>query len=136
MRLKIQLPTTWFQEENPDGPATFYREDSTSAFQVSWAENQSATIPTMSDSDLVQFALDFGAQNGFGKVLETRNGMGRFGLFGTAIFRSDEHPRIQLWVVTNNSDFIFATHICDTEPVSEEILEAQQIAESLTLGPE
>ena len=137
MRLKIQLPPTWYQDKDNDSPATFYRENSSNALQVSWAENNAGSIlPGTSGTDLVAFALNFGAQNGFGEALESRDGTCRFGKYGTALFRSTEHPRIQIWVLSNERDFIFVTHICDQAPTADEISEAQQIAENLTLGPE
>lgn len=135
MRLKIQLPSTWYQDKDNDGPATFYRNNSSCALQVSWAENQGGSFSSPSGQDLIAFALNFGAQNGFGAVTETRDGICSFGAFGTAIFHSNEHPRIQLWILSNGRDFIFATHICDQPPLPEEISEAQSIAESLALGP-
>jgi hypothetical protein len=41
-----------------------------------------------------------------------------------------------VWFISDGRDHIMATHICDYEPVSDEIAEAQQIASSLALGPE
>jgi hypothetical protein len=134
MRLKIQLHPTWYQDKKNDGPATFCRANSSSAFQVSWAEKKGGAIPNPSGKDLIAFALNFGAQNNFGEVVESRDGTCRFGNYGTAIFRSTKHSRIQLWIVSNGRDFIFATHICDQVPSNEEISEAQSIAESLALG--
>ena len=81
-------------------------------------------------------AIDFGRDSRFGELAESSGGACRFGSFGTAVFRSSEHPRIQVWFISDGRDHIMATHICDREPDAEEVAEAQQIASSLALGPE
>jgi hypothetical protein len=81
-------------------------------------------------------ATDFGNSQGFGDLVESASGDCTFGLFGRAVFRSPAHPRIQIWFISNGRDHIMATHISDQEPATDEIAEAQQIAGSLTLGPE
>ena len=137
MQLKIELPNTWKQHNNPNGPATFCRQGSTNAFQVSWAEYQGRkALPQVTADGLKQMATGFGLQNGFGELVESSGGDSRFGLFGTAVFRSPKHPRIQVWFTSNGRDHIMATHICDREPESIEITEVQQIASGLALGPE
>jgi hypothetical protein len=137
MRLKIQLPTTWSQVDNPDGPATFCREDGSGAFQVSWAEYGGGNLPTDVTADgLKQMAERFGQSNGFGEMTESSSGSCRYGMFGTGVFRSTEHSRIQVWFVSDGRDHIMATHICSEPPGESEIAEARQIAASLALGPE
>jgi hypothetical protein len=138
MRLKIQLPPTWAQKENGDGPATFCRADGVGPFQVSWAEyrgRQLSTDVTTRDS-LKKMAERFGQQNGFGHLVESSTGTCPFGMFGTGVFQSAQHPRIQVWIISDGRDHIMATHICIAKPDSTEIAEAQQIAASLALGPE
>ncbi len=137
MRLKIQLPTTWAQRSNPDGPATFCRKGSTSAFQVSWAEYRGGKpLPQITADSLKQMATDFGQKKGLRLMAESSGGPCRFGSFGTAVFHSAQHPRIQVWFICDGREHIMATHICDREPESSEVAEAQQIASSLALGPE
>ena len=137
MRLKIELPTTWAQEDNPNGPATFCRHASTNAFQVSWAEYRGGkALPEITAESLKQMATDFGKKNGFGQMAESSGGACRFGSFGTAVFRSAEKARIQVWFISDGRNHIMATHICDREPESSEVVEVQQIASSLALGPE
>lgn len=136
MRLKIELPTAWRKYNNPKGPATFCRQGSTNAFQVSWAEYSGGTIPNPSVQSLQQTAAGFGHDNGFGEMVDSSGGACRFGIFGTAVFCSAQHPRIQVWFITDGRDHIMATHICDREPNSSEIAEVQRIASSLALGPE
>ena len=137
MRLKIELPSTWAQADNPDGPATFCREDGSGAFQVSWAEYRGGKLPTdVTVDSLKHMAETFGQSNGFGEMTESSGGSCRYGMFGTGVFRSAEHPRMQVWFVSDRRDHIMATHICSAPPEESEIAEAQQIAASLALGPE
>ena len=136
MRLKIQLPPLWAQFDNPNGPATFCREASTNAFQVSWAEYKGGKPPDVTTVKLQELATDFGPKNGFDELLESSVGKCRFGQFGTAVFRSAAYPRVQIWFISDGRDHIMATHICDREPAANEVVEANQIADSLALGPD
>jgi hypothetical protein len=135
MRLKIELPATWAQAHNPDGPATFFRENGSGAFQVSWAEYVGGQRPNVTTDGLKQMAEQFGRKNGFGELKETRDGKCRFGTFGTSVFSSAEYPHIQV-CISDGRDHIMATHICSEVPEPNEIAEARQIASSLALGPE
>jgi len=135
MRLKIQLPRIWAQQSNPNGPVTFCREGSSSAFQVSWAEYRGGAPLDVTANTLVEMAKSLGQEQGFGDVLESANGDCKFGTFGTAVFRAEGHPRIQIWFISNGRDHIMATHTCDRDPGASEIAEVEQIASSLTLGP-
>jgi hypothetical protein len=136
MRLRIQLPTTWAQQANPEGPATFCRTGSTAAFQVSWAEYHGGKLPDVTADKLKAMAANFGEKQGFGSLIESSSGACRFGTFGTAVFHSAERPRIQIWFISDGRDHIMATHICDREPGATEVVEVQQIASSLALGPD
>lgn len=136
MQLKVQLPTGWTQQANPNGPATFCRQGSSSAFQVSWAEYRGGKLPDVTTDKLKAMANDFGEKQHFGQMLESSSGDCKFGTFGTAVFRSAEYPRIQVWFISDGRDHIMATHICDREPESSEVNETQQIASGLALGPD
>jgi hypothetical protein len=137
MRLKIELPATWKQYDNPDGPATFCRARSSNHFQVSWAEYRGRkALPEITADSLERMATDFGRKNRFGKLVESSGGECRFGQFGTAVYRSDRHARVQVWFVSDGRDHIMATHMCEDEPPAAEVAEAQQIAISLALGSE
>ncbi|MFO1514800.1 MAG: hypothetical protein U1F83_18125 [Verrucomicrobiota bacterium] len=81
-------------------------------------------------------ATTFGQKNGFGKLVESSGGKCVFGKCGTAIFRSEKHARIQVWFITDGTDYILATHICSTEPDPTEVGEVKEIVSMLTLGPE
>jgi hypothetical protein len=135
LRLKIQLFPNWAAQDNPDGPATFYRQGSTNAFQVSWAEYRGGKpLPKITATSLEQMANAFGQKQSFGEAIESSGGECKFGSFGTAVFHSARHPRIQVWFISDSREHIMATHICDREPQSDEVAEVQQIARSLGLG--
>lgn len=134
MRLKIQLPRTWMQQNNHKGPATFCRQGSTCTFQVSWAEYRGDKPIQVTSDGLLEMAAAFGRKQGFGDALDTASGDCKFGAFGTAVFRAAGHPRIQIWFISNGRDHIMATHICDREPEAIEVEDVQQIAGSLVLG--
>lgn len=136
MRLKIHLPRTWAQQHNPNGPATFCRQGSNNAFQVSWAEYRGSESLYVTADTLVEMATSLGQEQRFGDVIESTSGDCRFGTFGTAVFRAAGHSRIQIWFISNGRDHIMATHICDRVPGASEIAEVQEIATSLALGPE
>jgi hypothetical protein len=81
-------------------------------------------------------AVNFGRNNGLGEFVESFGGASAFGSFGSAVFRSPERPRSQVWFISDGHDHIMATHICDRAPQAFEIGEAHQIATSLALGPD
>lgn len=137
MRLKIELFNNWAPYEMPDGPSTFCRQESSNAFQISWAEYcGESPLPEITTDSLKQMAIKFGNDNRFGDLIESSGDDCRFGRFGSAVFRSDEYPRTQVWFITDGRDYIMATHICDSEPEPSEVAEVQAIARSLALGPE
>jgi hypothetical protein len=138
MGLKIQLPTNWYQCQSQQGPTSFHRHDSTSAFQVSSAEYKGEQALSKRGTDeLKQMAIGFGRKTGFGEnVVESAGGPCAFGNFGTAVFRSVSHPRTQVWIITDGRDHILATHICSDEPDPVEVQETQEMARSLSLGPD
>ena len=136
MRLKIQIPSSWSAQDNPDGPATYCRHESAvpGPLQISWAEYSGGPIPNPSAQDLQQMAFEMGHKNGFGAMMESSSGACRFGKMGSAVFRSAQHPRIQIWFLSNGRDFINVTHICPEDPEAAEVSEAQIIVRSLMLG--
>jgi hypothetical protein len=55
---------------------------------------------------------------------------------GTAIFRSHECPRIQVWLLSNGKALIWAIHICHDAPEEQELSEAKELVHTLSLTPE
>jgi hypothetical protein len=137
-RLQVRLLPNWAQADNPDGPgATFCRTDSdeSGSLQVSlYAEYTSGTVPNPSPDDLIELAQGHGQRHDVGELVGTDSGACDLGTFGTAMFRSAEWPRTQLWYLSNGRDFVLATHICAVEPEAAEVSEAQQIVGTLGLS--
>ena len=137
LRLKIQLTDSWHQLKNTDGPATFYRLKSDSPLQVSWAEYRGKQLlRKVTPDELKNAASNFGQKQGFGDLIESSNGDCKFGHFGTATFRSVEHPHIQVWFVTDGTDNILVTYICSKVPEPIEVQETREIAKTVALSRE
>lgn len=134
-RLRVQLIDGWsdYSQENPNGPALFLRDNSVNpgALQVSLTEYREGKIPNPSTNDLIELSVRTGNERNFGELVETNSGDCALGKYGTAIFRSSEYPRIQVWYLSNGRDFGLVTHIGANN--SKEITEAQKIVEGITL---
>src|SRR5262245_30083387 len=131
-RLRVRLLPNWADgsRDNPGGPATFYRTDSevSGALQLSLlTEYVGGQVPNPTGGELIELAQGHGEHYEAGELVQTGSGACHLGTFGTAIFRSDEYPRIQFWYLSNGRDFVLATHVCTVEPDNVEVAEAQQI---------
>jgi len=131
-RLKISLLPEWLNisRENPDGPLTFIRDglESPGVLQISvQAEYVGGKPPNPTVGDLISFARSLGERNEAGDVIEERSGSCAIGQYGTAIFRSQEYPHLQLWVLSNGLDFVLATFTCPVEPSPEELQDIEEI---------
>lgn len=135
--IRVKLPRGWSDHslENPDGPPTFLRDISNlpSVFQVSFALQRGGEIPNPSCEDLIELAKKVGENMPAGDLIETSSGKCAFGIFGTAVFTSNEFPRTQIWYLSDGCNFILATHICPGTPEPKEVTEAQTIVDSLFL---
>ena len=135
---KVLLPKGWsdYSKDNPDGPPTFLRDLSEvpGPLQISFEEYKGGEIPNPKVEDLTEMAIDLGKEQKMGELIESNNGDCDFGKYGTAIFRSRENPRIQVWYLSNGKDFVLATHISPEEPESQEIIEAQEIVMKIVLS--
>ena len=137
MRLKIKLFTGWAEQATTNGPATFYRQQGNNPLQVSWAEYRGKKpLDDVNTDKLKETATTFGQKNNFGELVESSGGKCAFGKFGTAVFHSEKHARIQVWFITDGTDYMLATHICSKEPDAVEVRETKEIVSMLTLGPE
>jgi len=113
---------------------TFVRTGSTASFQVSWAECVGDKSPNSTVETLKQFVEGLARGNGWAQLIGPTGGPCTFGIYATAVFHANGFPRIQLWMISNGSDHIIATHVCDQKPSEREIAEAHRIALSLWLG--
>jgi hypothetical protein len=136
-QLQITLLPDWEQFENPDGPVSFIRgsSETSGVLQVSlYAEYKSGKIPNPTQQVLVEFAQDLGERHDFGILECTEHGTCELGIFGTAIFHSEESPRAQIWYLSNGKDFVLATYICSVKPEHVEEQEAQHIVHMIDLS--
>jgi hypothetical protein len=136
-QLRVKLLPNWTTEKNPDGPATFVRTDSqdSGALQASlMTEYTGGKAPLPTVEGLIDLAQGHGERHAVGELVETAGGACALGRFGTAVFRSEEFPRMQLWYLSNGHDIVLASYICCTEPEPAEVEEAQQIVGTLGLS--
>jgi len=133
--LKVKLPAGWsdYSDENPNGPATFLRDISNTpgALQVSFALRVGGAPAVAIPEDLIELAKSTGESMLAGDLLETSSGACAFGVYGTAVFKSIEIRRTQIWYLTDKHDFLLATYISAGVPEPEEVAEAQEIINSL-----
>lgn len=140
-RLTIWLPDDWanVSDQNPDGPLTmcWQAPEATGAFQLSTAEYKGGPEPRPSEADLIELAVGFGEEHGWGKLTNSTSGKCVMGAFGTAAFRRTKStPRrvpeyCQVWFLSNGLDFVFATFIAMQKPDDCEVAAAQRIAEGI-----
>lgn len=136
-RLKVLLFPGWVDcsAQNKDDLPTYMRETSEhpGLLQISCAVYQEGHKPNSSKFELAHIAAEFGMTHDLGNLTESYPGDCKFGRFGTAVFRSEDYPRFQIWFLSNGHDFIFVSHICPTEPDSQEVIEAHEIATRVIL---
>lgn len=136
-RVTVRLLPGWsdYSHQNPEGPATFLRDTSKvpGPLQVSFVGYRAGEIPNASLQSLVNMASDMGDTLGATEVVQTTSGDCAFGRFGSAVFRSAENPRMQVWYLSDGYDFILATHICGEEPDGSEVAEVEEIVKRLTV---
>lgn len=133
--IKIKLKPGWIDisRENPEGPATFIRENSSSpgVLQLSMTKYKGGKIPNPSYSDLVKLSTQTGKEKKFGKVTDTNSGDCVFGKYGFTTFSSKKIPFSRIWHLSNGKDFILVTYICSAKPDPKEIEEACEIVLSI-----
>lgn len=97
MRLKIELPTTWRPQDNPDGPLTYVRQNSDGAFQISWAEYRGGKDLQMTPPSLEKLAQNFAQTNGNGAITSLSSGSCPYGLLrhrNLPYARQPAHPSL------------------------------------------
>jgi hypothetical protein len=128
---KIDLLPNWKDctSENDAGIPTYirYTSDCPGSLQISFATYKGGKEPNPSKNDLLDMSKNFGTNNNLGNLIEEESGNCAFGQYATAIFASEEYPRVQIWHLSNGKDFILITHICPEQPDKAEIIEAKEI---------
>jgi hypothetical protein len=130
-RLKVHLLPGWrqYEQQRPSAPSTFIRaERPCGVLQVSvYAVYQRGPKPRPTEEQLIELAQGHAERHHAGELEEVQSGTCVIGTWGSAVFRSEDNPRIQVWYVSNGCDFILATYICPAEPDQDEVDEAQHI---------
>jgi hypothetical protein len=62
------------------------------------------------------------------REMSSRSGKCEFGIFGTVVVKGDSPAHVQVWVLSNQREFILITHVCGNEPDPQEVAEANEIA--------
>ena len=127
-RLKIILLDGWHEQKN-HGPATYRRATSSDpgALQFSFAQHRAGPLPNVGKVNLLEICRKMAGRLPGGRIISEHSGVCSFGEFGTAVARGDSPRYFQVWVLSNNREFILVTHTCDTEPDPNEISEAKEI---------
>ena len=130
VRLNIQIAERWATEEEPLSIRCGRNE-----IQVFFDDIAEPT-PVPKPEALEDIAGGFGLQRLYGDIVESSSGHCCFGSLGTAVFRSHECPRIQVWLLSNGKTLIWAIHVCHDAPDERELFEAKELVQALSLAPE
>src|SRR5262249_10785082 len=131
------LPNEWedISDQEPAGFLTVRWENpnATGVLKVSVAEYQEGPEPRPNKARLIDMAVSFGQEHGFGRPQNSSAGKCAFGLFGTATFKRAPFWKFNvpaysyLWFLSNGLDFIFVTFFAKRKPMEREIGDAQKI---------
>jgi hypothetical protein len=139
-KLKVTLPEGWVDETESlgNGVLTYIRElsETPGPLQMSLAGYRGGKEPRATEDDLVGMAIQSGNEQNYGRLDESSGGACSSGHFGSAVFWSQEAPRLQIWWISNGLDFITVTHICPDTPDPTEVLEADRIVRSIEIVEE
>jgi hypothetical protein len=130
-RLKVKLHRGWRQIDNPGALAAYVRGDSPNSgtLQFSIAQFRHGQLHSATEQTLIGLCEKL--TSGVRGRMEMSRGSGKceFGMFGTVVVKGDFPVRVQVWVVSNQREFILITHTCEKkEPDPEEVAEANDIA--------
>jgi hypothetical protein len=136
-KLNVPLPPGWDRVpgDKPDAPETFVRKESPEpgALQVSvqlGSTGEASAGPT--SEQLVDVARNLAERDG-GRLVSSESGECALGRFGSATTTSEEMPHVKVWVLTNGSDAVLATHMAAKAPEQVELNQADQIVRRLTI---
>jgi hypothetical protein len=127
--LNIKLLQGWKPLPHSNGPLTFSRGDNPSApvLQFSIRQHNPGPLPNVTGETLIAVCEKLGSKVKGGRVTSRLSGTCEFGLFGTVAFEGEEPAHFQAWVVSNQREFILATHVAAAKVLPEEAEEANRI---------
>src|SRR5262249_44997707 len=131
MKPSLALNPNWEIVDN-DNPTLMRKgRSANNSLQISVVWNEEARDLGASN-DLEALACAWVESLG-GRSIQQSRGACTYGEFFSSIFSAKNLPYCQLWCISNNVHFIFATFICEGPPTPEEIREVERMALSLTL---
>ena len=128
MTANLHIPERWMTEDEPFSIRLGRNE--IQIFFDDIAESAEFSRP----EDLASIAGGFGAEHWYGEAVEEYSGDCALGRMGTVVFRSDECPRIQVWLLCGSKRLVYVIHVCRDVPTAEEIVEAEQIVQTFSLS--
>jgi hypothetical protein len=129
-RLKVKLHQGWIPVANPNGPATYVRGSGPNppALQFSIAQHKPGALPNVTPESLVGICERMTEKVRGRRSISKSSGECTFGKYGTVIAKGDAPAHVQIWVLSNEREFILVTHTCEIDPEPKEDEEANQIA--------
>lgn len=128
-QLKVKLFRGWTQIANPNGPATYVRGNNPdSCLQFSFATYLQGALPNTTEELLIRICEKMAGKIGNGTVVLKSSGKCAFGLYGSVIAKAKSPAHFQIWVVSDQQQFILITHTCANEPIPDEMSEANEMA--------
>jgi hypothetical protein len=136
-RLQVVLPEGWRDatNQNPNGGPTYVRTSVgiINALQLSQALYKSGKIPNPSETELIELAKGLSRVLNNPRLISTKSGKCKFGLYGKAMFTTPDSPCSLSWCLSDGKNFIRATYICGVEPQESELFEVEKIVQMLAL---
>jgi hypothetical protein len=126
-RLKIRLLRGWTAAANPRGLATYVRQGGSGTLQFSLAQYKNDALPT-TEATLISICEKLTSSVRGRRDVSSSSGNCEFGIFGTVLAKGDSPAHVQAWVLSNRREFILVTHTSDSDPDSQEVKEANEIA--------
>jgi hypothetical protein len=129
-RLKVRLYQGWREVQIPNALATYVRGDESNSgkLQLSLAQFRPGKLPNANEQLLIALCEKLASGVRGPKEKSSHSGTCEFGIFGTVVVKGDAPAHCQVWVLSNEREFILVTHTCDKDPDPEEVTEANQIA--------
>lgn len=96
--------------------------------QFSLAQYKNDSLPSTTDATLVGICEKLTSGVRGRRDVSRSSGTCEFGIFGTVVAKGDSPAHVQAWVLSNRREFILVTHTSDSDPDSQEVKEANEIA--------
>jgi hypothetical protein len=84
--------------------------------QFSQAHFRNGTLPNTNEQLLIGICEKITGGVRGQKEKSSHSGLCEFGIFGTVVIKADYPAHLQVWVISNELEFILVTHTCDKDP--------------------